>query len=70
SRAGVSPAQVLLETSFDASADGMLPLTRFRLSASPATGLVGMQDNAFLSDFFGCIGFLPPTTQSHIRGAM
>ncbi|CAN0495149.1 unnamed protein product [Ectocarpus sp. 12 AP-2014] len=48
----------------------MLPLTRFRLSASPATGLVGMQDNAFLSDFFGCIGFLPPTTQSHIRGAM
>ncbi|CAM9311543.1 unnamed protein product [Ectocarpus sp. 12 AP-2014] len=48
----------------------MLPLKRFRLSASPATGLVGMQENAFLSDFFGCVGFYPLTTQSHIRGAM
>ena len=36
---------------------------RCRLSASPATGLVGMQENAFLSDFFGCVGFLPLTTQ-------
>ncbi|CAB1096251.1 unnamed protein product [Ectocarpus sp. CCAP 1310/34] len=51
-------------------ASGMLPLKRFRLSASPATGLVGMQENAFLSDFFGCVGFLPLTTPSHIRGEM
>ncbi|CAM9737968.1 unnamed protein product [Ectocarpus fasciculatus] len=49
---------------------GMLPLKRFRLSASPATGLVGMQENAFLSDFFGCVGFLPLTTRSHIRREM
>ncbi|CAM9344936.1 unnamed protein product [Ectocarpus fasciculatus] len=51
-------------------ARGVLPLKRCRLSASPATGLVGMLENAFLSDFFGCIGFLPLTTPSHIRGAM
>ncbi|CAN0391081.1 unnamed protein product, partial [Ectocarpus sp. 12 AP-2014] len=43
---------------------------RFRLSASPATGLVGMQENAFLSDFFGCVGFLPLTTNSYIRETM
>ncbi|CAN0026666.1 unnamed protein product [Ectocarpus sp. 4 AP-2014] len=49
---------------------GMLPVKRFRLSASPATGLVGMQENVFLSDFFGCVGFLPLTTPSHIRGEM
>ncbi|CAM9879131.1 unnamed protein product [Ectocarpus sp. 8 AP-2014] len=49
---------------------GMLPLKRLRWSASPATGLVGMQENACLSDFFGCIGFMPLTTRSHIRGAM
>ncbi|CBN75415.1 expressed unknown protein [Ectocarpus siliculosus] len=49
---------------------GMLPLKRFRLNASPATGLVGMQENVFLSDFFGCVGFLPLTTPSHIRGEM
>ncbi|CAM9561018.1 unnamed protein product, partial [Ectocarpus fasciculatus] len=42
---------------------GMLPLKRFRLSASPAAGLVGMQENACLSDFFGCVGFLPLTTR-------
>eukprot|EP00752_Nemacystus_decipiens_P005048 g4584.t1 len=29
-----------------------------------------MQENMFLSDFFGCIGFLPLTTQSHIRATM
>ncbi|CAM9492008.1 unnamed protein product [Ectocarpus fasciculatus] len=45
-------------------------MKRFRLSASPATGLVGMHENAFLSDFFGCVGFLPLTTPSHIRGTM
>ncbi|CAN0090205.1 unnamed protein product [Ectocarpus sp. 4 AP-2014] len=49
---------------------GMMPLKRFRLSASPATGLVGMQENAFLSDFFGCVGFVPLTSQSHIRETM
>ncbi|CAM9555961.1 unnamed protein product [Ectocarpus fasciculatus] len=48
----------------------MLPFKRCRLSASPATGLVGMQENAFLSDFFGCVGFLPLTTPSHIRETM
>ncbi|CAN0364964.1 unnamed protein product [Ectocarpus sp. 6 AP-2014] len=49
---------------------GTLPLKRFRLGASPATGLVGLQENAFLSDFFGCAGFLPLTTKSHIRETM
>ncbi|CAN0123554.1 unnamed protein product [Ectocarpus sp. 6 AP-2014] len=48
----------------------MLPLKRLKSSASPATGLVGMQENTFLSDFFGCVGFMPFTTRSHIRGAM
>jgi len=38
---------------------------RCRLNASPATGLVGMQENGFLSDFFGCVGFLPLTTQRY-----
>lgn len=33
-------------------------LRRSRLSASPATGLIGLQENGFLSDFFGCMGFL------------
>ncbi|CAM9393289.1 unnamed protein product, partial [Hapterophycus canaliculatus] len=45
----------------------MLPFKRCRLRASPATGLVGMQENAFLSDFFGCVGFLPLTDESQIR---
>ncbi|CAM9899503.1 unnamed protein product [Ectocarpus fasciculatus] len=49
---------------------GRLPFKRFRFSASPATGLVGMQENAFLSDFFGCVGFFPLTTQSHVRESM
>eukprot|EP00903_Cladosiphon_okamuranus_P015988 g14766.t1 len=48
----------------------ILPFKRCRLSASPATGLVGMQENNFLSDFFGCVGFLPLTTASHIRETM
>ncbi|CAN0382667.1 unnamed protein product [Ectocarpus sp. 12 AP-2014] len=48
----------------------MLPMKRFRLSASPATGLVGMQENAFLTDFFGCVGFLPLTTRRHVRETM
>ncbi|CAM9167899.1 unnamed protein product, partial [Ectocarpus fasciculatus] len=50
--------------------DGLMPCRCVTLSASPATGLVGMQENAFLSDFFGCVGFLPLTTPSHVRGAM
>ncbi|CAN0384642.1 unnamed protein product, partial [Scytosiphon promiscuus] len=43
---------------------------RCRLRASPATGLVGMQENAFLSDFFGCVGFLPLTNERQIRETM
>ncbi|CAN0339839.1 unnamed protein product, partial [Ectocarpus fasciculatus] len=43
---------------------------RCRLSASPATGLVGMQENVFLCDFFGCLGILPLTTESTVRNAM
>eukprot|EP00752_Nemacystus_decipiens_P008860 g7906.t1 len=50
--------------------DSMLPFKRCSLSPSPATGLVGMQENAFLCDFFGCVGFLPLTTKSHIRETM
>ncbi|CAM9966772.1 unnamed protein product [Scytosiphon promiscuus] len=45
-------------------------LKRCRLSASPATGLVGMEENFFLSDFFSCVGFLPLTTESDIREAI
>eukprot|EP00752_Nemacystus_decipiens_P010138 g9034.t1 len=52
------------------SASGMLSFKRCRLSASPATGLVGMQENSFLSNFFACVGFLPLTTRSHIRETM
>ncbi|CAM9343803.1 unnamed protein product [Ectocarpus sp. 12 AP-2014] len=69
--AGMQSTELLHHSSFGAlHASGMLPLKRFKLSASPATGLVGMQENVFLSDFFGCVGFLPLTTPSHIRGEM
>ncbi|CAM9803722.1 unnamed protein product, partial [Sphacelaria rigidula] len=34
-------------------------LRRYRFGASPATGLVGMQENAFVSDFFTCLRFFP-----------
>ncbi|CAM9292146.1 unnamed protein product, partial [Ectocarpus sp. 13 AM-2016] len=44
--------------------------SRCRLSASPATGFVGMQENGFLGDFFGCLGILPLTTESTVRNAM
>ncbi|CAN0152434.1 unnamed protein product [Scytosiphon promiscuus] len=38
----------------------IMPFKRYvTFRASPATGLVGMQENDFLSDFFGCVGFLP-----------
>ncbi|CAM9443720.1 unnamed protein product [Ectocarpus sp. 12 AP-2014] len=71
SPAGMQSTELLRHSSSGAlQACGMLPLKRFRLSASPATGFVGMQENAFLSDFFGCVGFLPLTTPSHIRGEM
>ncbi|CAM9912130.1 unnamed protein product [Ectocarpus sp. 4 AP-2014] len=68
----VHPTQVLLSSTSCAvlRRGGMLSFKRCRLSASPATGLVGMQENSFLSDFFGCVGFLPLTTQSHIRETM
>lgn len=29
------------------------------MSPSLATGFVGMEENAFLKEFFGCLGFLP-----------
>ncbi|CAM9278140.1 unnamed protein product, partial [Sphacelaria rigidula] len=40
---------------------GDVASTRCRLSASPATGLIGTQENAFLADYFSCVGFLPLT---------
>ncbi|CAM9686610.1 unnamed protein product, partial [Ectocarpus sp. 12 AP-2014] len=49
---------------------GRMSLKRCRLSASPATGLVGMPENGFLCDFFGCFGILPLTTESTVRNAM
>ncbi|CAM9290873.1 unnamed protein product [Laminaria digitata] len=49
---------------------GSVSLKRCRLSASPATGLVGMRENGFLSDYFGCFSFLPFTSQSNIRETM
>lgn len=38
-------------------------LRRVRLSASPATGLVGMKENSFLGWFFDCLGFLPLSSE-------
>ena len=38
-------------------------LLRGRLSASPATGLTGLQENVYLVDFFGCLGFLSLATK-------
>ncbi|CBJ48518.1 conserved unknown protein [Ectocarpus siliculosus] len=49
---------------------GRMSLKRCRLSSSPATGLVGMPENGFLCDFFGCFGILPLTTESTVRNAM
>eukprot|EP00903_Cladosiphon_okamuranus_P015992 g14770.t1 len=69
--AGVHPTKVLLHSTYGAVlAYGVVSFKRCRLSASPATGLVGMKENAFLSDFFSSVGFLPLTNQSHIREAM
>ncbi|CAM9409706.1 unnamed protein product [Ectocarpus sp. 12 AP-2014] len=67
------PAVIMKSTELSSGATlacGVLLLKRCRLNASPATGLVGMPENALLSDFFGCIGFLPLTTPSNIHGAM
>eukprot|EP00903_Cladosiphon_okamuranus_P015990 g14768.t1 len=61
-RLGVHRSQVLLLNPTS--------LKRCRLSASPATGLVGMRENYFLSDFFSCIGVMPLTTRSYIRETM
>ncbi|CAM9890279.1 unnamed protein product [Ectocarpus sp. 12 AP-2014] len=71
-RNGMKAEDALLDSTTGALVtSGMLPFkSRCRLSASPATGLVGMQENAFLSDFFGCHGFLPLTTPSQIRETM
>eukprot|EP00903_Cladosiphon_okamuranus_P014173 g13171.t2 len=45
-----------------------LPLERSRFSASPATGLVGLQENVFLTDFFACLGFLSLTSHGNVSG--
>ncbi|CAM9877638.1 unnamed protein product [Ectocarpus sp. 12 AP-2014] len=45
-------------------------IKRFRLRASPATGLVGMQENSFLTSFFSSVGFLPLTTRRDVRETM
>lgn len=38
-------------------------LFRGRFSASPATGLIGLEENEFLGDFFECLGFLALANQ-------
>ncbi|CAM9794065.1 unnamed protein product [Ectocarpus sp. 4 AP-2014] len=48
----------------------MIPLKRARLSPSPATGLIGLKENAYIGDFFQTMGFLPITSESFIRKAM
>eukprot|EP00903_Cladosiphon_okamuranus_P019499 g17932.t1 len=48
----------------------LLPLKRGRFSASPATGLIGLQENEFLGDFFGCLGFLSLASEGTVRGAI
>ncbi|CAM9771362.1 unnamed protein product [Ectocarpus sp. 12 AP-2014] len=45
-------------------------IKRFRLRASPATGLVGMQENSFLTSFFSSVGFLPLTSRRDVRETM
>lgn len=34
-----------------------------RLSPSPATGLIGLKENAYIGDFFETMGFLPITSE-------
>ncbi|CAN0165572.1 unnamed protein product, partial [Ascophyllum nodosum] len=43
---------------------------RCRLSASPATGLLGMRENGFLNEYFGCLGLLPLASESTVREGM
>eukprot|EP00903_Cladosiphon_okamuranus_P012449 g11660.t1 len=48
----------------------MLPLQRYRLSTSPATGLTGLLENVFLGDFFECFGFLSLVNKRTARTAL
>lgn len=36
---------------------------RTRMAPSPATGLVGLEENVFVADFFDRLGFFPMATQ-------
>lgn len=36
---------------------------RYMISPSPATGLLGMEENSLLRDFFQCLGFLKITSE-------
>ena len=44
-------------------ARGAHHLSRCRLRAFPVPGLVGMQENYFLKDYFDCLGPIPLATQ-------
>jgi len=33
------------------------------MSASPATGLIGLEENGYLRDFYACMGFLSLASQ-------
>ncbi|CAN0124602.1 unnamed protein product [Ectocarpus sp. 6 AP-2014] len=61
-----SSVQAAGAAKLDARHDGSehVVVKRYRFSASPATGLVGMQENVFLSNFFDSVSFLPLTTRS------
>eukprot|EP00903_Cladosiphon_okamuranus_P014223 g13214.t1 len=47
-----------------------LLLQRACLTPSPATGLIGLRENAYIADFFRTLGFLPFVSESFIRKAM
>ena len=47
----------------DNTIGGAQSLTRYTLSASPATGLIGMPENVLLQYFFECVDFLPFTSR-------
>lgn len=38
-------------------------IPRCGLSPSPATGLVGLEENTFLGDYFRCVGVMPLASQ-------
>lgn len=42
---------------------------RCHFAASPATGLVGMAENYFLSDYFDCMGLIPLATRRQGRSS-